>query len=134
MVHVLISPGSGGEAQGTRMRSIQYDTVSGRYGQYLLEEVLPDVEKTYKLRRDGYSRAIAGASSGAICAFNAAWNYTDQFSRVLSHIVALQRRPEQRLDGVISFPTKCGARRKRIFVCGFRTGSMTRKSIPEAGR
>jgi len=39
MVHVLISPGSGGEAQGTRMRSIQYDTVSDRYGKYLLEEV-----------------------------------------------------------------------------------------------
>ena len=102
MVHVLISPGSGGEAQGTRMRSIQYDTVSGRYGKYLLEEVLPDVEKTYKLRPDAYSRAIAGASSGAICAFNAAWNYPDQFSRVLSHIgsyVALQWRPEQGLDG-----------------------------------
>ncbi len=97
MVHVLIAPGS-----GPRMRSIQYDTVSDRYGKYLLEEVLPDVEKTYKLRRDGYSRAIAGASSGAICAFNAAWNYTDQFSRVLSHIgsyVALQWRPEEGLDG-----------------------------------
>src|SRR5437016_2008415 len=102
MVHVLISPGSGGEAQGTRMRSIQYDTVSGRYGKYLLEEVLPEVQKSYKLRPDAYSRAIAGASSGAICAFNAAWNYPDQFSRVLSHIgsyVALQWRPEQGLDG-----------------------------------
>ena len=28
MVHMLIAPGSGGEAVGTRMRSIQYDTVS----------------------------------------------------------------------------------------------------------
>jgi enterochelin esterase family protein len=102
MVHVLISPGSGGEAVGTRMRSIQYDTVSDRYGRYLLEEVLPEVEKTYKIRRDAYSRAIAGASSGAICAFNAAWFYPDQFSRVLSHIgsyVALQWHPEQNLEG-----------------------------------
>ena len=93
MVHVLISPGSGGEAQGTRMRSIQYDTVSDRYGKYLLEEVLPEVEKSYKLRPDAYSRAIAGASSGAICALNVAWYHTSQFSRVLSHIgsyVALQ--------------------------------------------
>src|SRR5271169_2450737 len=86
MVHVLIQPGSGGEAQGTRMRSIQYDTVSDRYGRYLLEEVLPDVERTYKLRPDAYSRAIAGASSGAICAFNVAWYHTAQFSRVLSQI------------------------------------------------
>ena len=102
MVHVLISPGNGGEAQGTRMRSIQYDTVSARYGKYLLDEVLPEVEKTYKLRADAYSRAIAGASSGAICAFNVAWFYPDQFSRVLSHIgsyVALQWHPEQNLDG-----------------------------------
>lgn len=102
MVHVLIQPGSGGEAEGTRMRSIQYDTVSDRYGRYLLEEILPDVEKTYKLRPDAYSRAIAGASSGAIAAFNAAWYRPDQFSRVLSHIgsyVALQWRPEQHLEG-----------------------------------
>jgi enterochelin esterase-like enzyme len=102
MVHVLISPGSGGEATGTRMRSIQYDTVSDRYGKYLLEEILPEVEKTYKIRHDAYSRAIAGASSGAICAFNAAWYYPNQFSRVLSHIgsyVALQWQPEQGLDG-----------------------------------
>ena len=102
MVHVLISPGSGGEAQGTRMRGIQYDTVSDRYGKYLLEEVLPEVRKSYKVRADAYSRAIAGASSGAICALNAAWDYPNQFSRVLSHIgsyVALQWHPEQNLDG-----------------------------------
>src|SRR5258707_5121878 len=69
MVHVLISPGSGGEAQGTRMCSIEYDTVSDRSGKDLLEEVMPEVEKTFKVRHDAYSRAIAGASSGAICAF-----------------------------------------------------------------
>ena len=102
MVHVLIAPGSGGEAEGTRMRSIQYDTVSDRYSKYLLEEILPDVEKTYKLRTDAYSRAIAGASSGAICAFNVAWYQPNQFSRVLSHIgsyVPLQWKPEQHQDG-----------------------------------
>ena len=102
MVHVLIQPGTGGEAQGTRMREHPVRHGSDRYGKYLLEEVLPDVEKTYKVRPDAYSRAIAGASSGAICAFNVAWYYPDQFSRVLSHIgsyVALQWRPEQNLDG-----------------------------------
>ncbi len=97
MIHVLISPGS-----GTNMRSIQYDTVSDRYGKYLLDEVLPEVEKTYKIRSDAYSHAVAGASSGAICAFNVAWYYPGQFSRVLSHIgsyVPLQWHPEQGLDG-----------------------------------
>ena len=102
MVHVLISPGTGGEAAGTRMRSIQYDTVSDRYGKYLLEEVLPEVEKVQKIRRDAYSRAIAGASSGAICALNAAWYFPAQFSRVLSHIgsySAIQWQPEKGQDG-----------------------------------
>ncbi len=102
MVHVLIQPGTGGEATGTRMRSMLYDTVSDRYGKYLMEEILPDVEKTYKIRQDGYSRAIAGASSGAICAFNVAWYFPEKFTRVLSHIgsyVPLQWRPEQGLDG-----------------------------------
>jgi len=102
MVHVLIAPGSGGEAEGTRMRSIQYDTVSDRYSKYLLEEILPEVEKSHKLRADAYSRAIAGASSGAICAFNVAWYRPDQFSRVLSHIgsyVPLQWRPDLHQDG-----------------------------------
>ena len=102
MVHVFIQPGTGGEAAGTRMRSILYDTVSDRYGKYLAEEILPDVEKTYKVRHDAYSRAIAGASSGAICAFNVAWYFPDQYSRVLSHIgsyVPLQWKPEAGLDG-----------------------------------
>jgi enterochelin esterase-like enzyme len=102
MVHVLIQPGDGGEARGTRMRSIQYDTVSDRYGRYLLEEILPEVEKTHKLRKDAYSRAIAGASSGAICAFNAAWYFPREFSRVLSHIgsyTGIQWHPERGQDG-----------------------------------
>ena len=96
MVHVLIQPGT------NNMRSVEYDTVSDTYGKYVLEEILPEVEKTYKVRPDAYSRAIAGASSGAICAFNVAWYYPGQFSRVLSHIgsyVALQYHPEKNQEG-----------------------------------
>jgi enterochelin esterase-like enzyme len=87
MVHVLISP-------GPRIRSIQYETVSDRYGRYLLDEVLPEVANIYKLRRDAYSRAI--------CARNVAWHFPGQFSRVLCHIgtyTGIQWRPEQRQDG-----------------------------------
>jgi enterochelin esterase-like enzyme len=99
MVHVLIQPGT---ATGRPMRSILYDTVSDRYSKYVLEEILPDVEKIYRLRPDAGSRAIAGASSGAICAFNVAWYAPTQFTRVLSHVgsyVPLQWHPEQNLDG-----------------------------------
>jgi enterochelin esterase-like enzyme len=107
MVHVLIQPGTGGQ-EGAVMRSIEYDTVSDRYGKYVLEEVLPEVEKTYKIRHDAYSRAIAGASSGAICALNAAWYFPGQFSRVLSHIgsySAIQWHPDKNQDGgyIVSF-------------------------------
>jgi enterochelin esterase-like enzyme len=101
MVHVLIQPGTEGQG-GRAMRSVEYDTVSDRYGKYLLDEVLADVEKTYKIRHDAYSRAIAGASSGAICAFNVAWYFPDQFGRVLSHIgsySAIQWHPENNQDG-----------------------------------
>ncbi len=83
IVHVLISPGF---VDGVRIRAEQYDEVSGRYARFLLEEILPDVETRYRLRQDGYSRAIAGDSSGGICAFNAAWQRPESFTRVLSRI------------------------------------------------
>ncbi len=107
MVHVLIAPGTGGEAlpmrfagdtQANEVRSLQYDTVSDRYGRFVLDEVLPEVGRTVKLRQDAYSCAAAGLSSGAICAFNMAWFHPERFSRVHSNIgsyTALQWHPEQ---------------------------------------
>ncbi len=104
MIHLMIAPGA-----GRGMRSIQYDTVSDKFGRYLLEEILPEVEKTYQLRPDGYSRAIAGESSGAICALSTAWYFNDKFTRVLSTIgsyTALQWHPEQNLEGANVYPFK----------------------------
>jgi enterochelin esterase family protein len=83
MIQVFIEPGTIGEK---KMRSIEYDTVSDRYARFLRDEVLADVQAKYNIRRDAYSRGIAGISSGGICAFNAAWQQNDQFSRVLSHV------------------------------------------------
>ncbi len=68
------------------MRSTEYDTVSDRYARFLRDELLPEVYTHYHIRKDAYSRAIAGLSSGGICAFNAAWQQPDQFSRVLTWI------------------------------------------------
>jgi enterochelin esterase family protein len=110
IVYVMISPAiNPAETQPQRrsLRSIQYDTVSDRFGRYLMEEVLPEVEKVYKLRPDGYSRAIAGESSGAICAFNVAWFFTDRFSRVHSAIgsyTSIQWRPDEKQDGGNVYP------------------------------
>jgi len=114
MVHVLIAPGQSPE--GKAMRSIEYDTVSDRYFQFLMQEVLPEVEKTYKLRPDGYSRAIAGESSGGICAFNVAWLMPDQFSRVQSAVgsfTSIQWHPEEKLDGGNVYPFKVRKEPKR---------------------
>ncbi len=114
MVHVLISPGfaPGGEA----LRSIEYDTVSDRYNRFLLEEVLPEVEKSYKLRQDGYSRGIGGESSGGICSFNSAWFMPDKFARVHSTIgsyASIQWRPQEKLDGGNLYPFKVRKEPKR---------------------
>ncbi len=68
------------------MRSTLYDTVSDRYPRFLRDELLPEVEAIYNIRKDAYSRGIMGLSSGAICSFNAAWQMPDQFSRVISWI------------------------------------------------
>jgi enterochelin esterase-like enzyme len=68
------------------MRSTLYDTVSDRYDRFLRDEILAEVGAKYNLRKDAYSRAITGASSGGICSFNAAWQMPEQFSRVISWI------------------------------------------------
>jgi len=105
MVHVMIAPGF--SPDGKPMRSIEYDTVSDRYNRFLLEEVLPEVEKVYKLRPDGYSRGIAGESSGGICSLNSAWFNPEKFARVHSTIgsyTSIQWHPEEKLDGGNLYP------------------------------
>jgi gluconolactonase len=74
-------------------RSFEYDGLGDGYARFLLEELLPEVEKKttsdgkpIRLSKDGNDRCIAGASSGAICAFTAAWERPDSFQRVFSSI------------------------------------------------
>ncbi len=68
------------------MRSTLYDTVSDRYPRFLRDEILAEVGAKYNLRKDAYSHAITGLSSGGICSFNAAWQMPGLFSRVISWI------------------------------------------------
>jgi enterochelin esterase family protein len=112
IVHVFVAPGMIGEK---RMRSIEYDTVNDTYASFLRDEILSEVYKRWNIRRDGYSRAIAGNSSGGICAFNVAWHQPDQFSRVLSRIgsfTSIQWRPGL-LDGGNVYPFKIRKEPKR---------------------
>ncbi|MEM7383423.1 MAG: SMP-30/gluconolactonase/LRE family protein [Verrucomicrobiota bacterium] len=73
-------------AQPRFNRSFEYDSMGDRYARFLLEELLPEIGKTVNLSEDPNDRAIGGASSGAICAFTAAWERPDAFRRVLSTI------------------------------------------------
>src|SRR5207344_1963561 len=79
-------PSAAGNKGGRSNRSFEYDTLSNQYVTFLEKEILPEVEKTYKLRQDAAGRGIGGASSGGICAFTAAWERPDLFSKVLSHV------------------------------------------------
>ena len=86
-VMVAISIGNGsGDAQGSQ-RGLEYDTMSGRYAEFVETEVLPLVEKQYgvKLSRDPDARATMGCSSGAAAALSMAWYRTDLYRRVLSY-------------------------------------------------
>ncbi len=89
-VGIFIQPGNlppGQSAPGNRgERSFEYDTRSDQYARFLLEEILPEVEKTVKLKHDAPSRMVAGLSSGSAAAFGCAWYRPDQFGKVLSWI------------------------------------------------
>jgi sugar lactone lactonase YvrE/enterochelin esterase-like enzyme len=89
-IGIFINPGVlpvlSADQQNRYNRSFEYDALGDRYARFLIEEILPEVGKSYSLSSDPNDRAIAGASSGGIAAFTAAWNRPDVFHRVLSFI------------------------------------------------
>ena len=97
-IGVFVSPGrvpadSGSNALHRYNRSFEYDGTNDAYARFILTEILPEVEKqktsdgrAIKLSKNGNDRAIGGSSSGAVCAFTAAWEHPEAFSRVFSAI------------------------------------------------
>ena len=86
-VMIAISIGNGGgDAQGSE-RGLEYDTMSGKYAEFVEKEVLPLVEKQYqvKLTKDPEGRATMGCSSGGSAAMAMAWYRTDLYHRVISY-------------------------------------------------
>ncbi|TWU06424.1 alpha/beta hydrolase-fold protein [Stieleria varia] len=67
-------------------RGFEYDSLGDRYTRFLLDEILPEVQSRYNISTDPEMRAIGGSSSGAICAFTAAWERPDQFGKVYSSV------------------------------------------------
>jgi iron(III)-enterobactin esterase len=85
MIAVSIGNGSG-DAQGSQ-RGLEYDTMSGRYAEFVEAEVLPLVEKqaNVRLTKDPEGRATMGCSSGAAAALIMAWYHPELYHRVLSY-------------------------------------------------
>jgi enterochelin esterase family protein len=67
-------------------RSVEYDSLGDKYARFLLEEIIPEVAKTYKISDKPEDRCIAGSSSGGICAFTAAWERPQSFGKVFSTV------------------------------------------------
>lgn len=84
-VAVLIQSG-GGDAQGSE-RGLEYDTLSGRYAEFVEREVLPEVTRQTGVRftADPEGRATMGGSSGAAAAFTMAWFHPEWYHKVLSY-------------------------------------------------
>jgi len=67
-------------------RAEEYDALSGDYSRMLIDELLPEVAKSYRFSDDPKKRIIGGTSSGAIAAFTVAWNHPEDFGNVISMI------------------------------------------------
>jgi enterochelin esterase family protein len=92
-IGIFVTPGQRGETFPERIgtgnpnnRSVEYDSLGDTYARFVVEELLPEVGKTYNLTKDPEGRAIGGASSGAICAFTVAWERPNEFRKVISLI------------------------------------------------
>ncbi len=93
VMHGRVKAANGETALDRFNRSYEYDGLGDNYVRFILEEILPEVEKkktsdgrAIRLSKNGNDRAIGGSSSGAVCAFTAAWERPDAFSRVFSAI------------------------------------------------
>jgi enterochelin esterase family protein len=77
---------NGGDGRPSQ-RSLEYDTVSGKYGEYIEKVIIPLAEQQANVRfsRDGNARGVIGQSSGSAAAFGMAWFHNDLYTRVISY-------------------------------------------------
>ncbi|MBL9201219.1 MAG: hypothetical protein JNL39_11975 [Opitutaceae bacterium] len=102
-IGLFITPGQRGDTYPATIgtgnannRAQEYDAVNDTYARFLIEEMIPELRKTYSITDDPNGRVIGGTSSGAICAFTVAWHRPDQFRKVISAIgsyVSIGYRP-----------------------------------------
>ncbi|CAN5339967.1 SMP-30/gluconolactonase/LRE family protein [soil metagenome] len=125
-IGVFVSPGRVRTADNNTAldrynRSFEYDGLGDAYARFILQEILPDVEKhktsdgrAIHLSTKANDRSIGGSSSGAIAAFTVAWEHPEAFSRMFSSIgTYVGLRGGDRYSGLIR---KYEAKPIRIFL------------------
>jgi enterochelin esterase-like enzyme len=85
VMNVVSIPPGGPDGQGGQ-RNLEYDTVSGKYSDFVETEVLPIAEKVanVKLTKNPDGRAVMGTSSGAAASMTMAWFHPERYHRVLT--------------------------------------------------
>jgi gluconolactonase len=108
MVALFIDPGVmpalSDQAQNRYERIFEYDSLTPRFANFLIEELVPEVARTHTLNlsNDANDHGIAGISTGGVGAFVAAWNRPDHFRRVITWVGSFGNfRGADRLPGLI---------------------------------
>src|SRR5438105_4193044 len=106
MIAIFVDPGVmpalSDEAQNRYERIFEYDSLTPRFANFLIDELVPEVGKSYNLSKDANHRAVAGIRTGGVGAFVSAWNRPDQFRRVITWVGSFGNfRGADRLPGLI---------------------------------
>ena len=106
MIAMFIDPGVmpalNDQAQNRYERIFEYDSLTPRFANFLVEELIPEVAKRYNLSTDPNDHGIAGSSTGGVGAFVAAWNRPDRFRRVITWVGSFGNfRGADKLPGLI---------------------------------
>jgi gluconolactonase len=106
MIAIFVDPGImpalSDQAQNRYERIFEYDSLTPRFSNFLIDELVPEVAGSYNLSKDPNDHGIAGISTGGVGAFVAAWNRPDQFRRVITWVGSFGNfRGADRLPGLI---------------------------------
>ncbi len=133
MIAVFINPGRTPEqleptpenwGDRTTNRADEYNTLDDRYARVLIEELLPELQKTYNIAPESARHGIGGVSSGAIAAFTVAWERPDQFSKVLSIVGSFTN-----IRGGHVYPEKVRASEKKPIRIFFQDGRNDNRGV-----
>lgn len=74
-------------------RNAEYDAFDARYGEFLVEEILPEVRRRFAVSDDPERWTVVGGSSGGNCAFTVAWHHPDRFRRAVCFLSSFAQMP-----------------------------------------